>query len=109
VASPWFSVVLAQDRGRFAREPAYLSAYLLYLREEFAQHQTALWALNDRGDESPDPQGKNIWSQFFITGAINDDAYRPHSREEIEKLVAKGQMSPEVASRLDPDKRYGIW
>ena len=192
------SVVLAQDRDRFAREPAYL----FYLREEFAQHQTALRALNDRGDESPEgelttgildqiaryerlkiaersrrgklrkaregkivatkhptygfrynasrdgyevdqetiaiiarivrmvgtegiairgvkrifereglrsPQGKDRWGQFFIRGAINDDAYRPHSREEIENLVAKGQMSPEVASRLDPDMRYGIW
>ena len=49
-----------------------------------------------------------MWGQFFIREAIND-AYRPHSREEIENLVAKGQMSPEVASRLDPDKRYGIW
>jgi hypothetical protein len=55
------------------------------------------------------PQGKNVWGQFFIREAINDDAYRPYSREEIEELVAKGQMSPEVASRLDPEKRYGIW
>jgi site-specific DNA recombinase len=198
VAAGGVSVVLAQDRDRFAREPTYL----FYLREEFAQHRTALRALNDRGDESPEgelttgildqiaryerlkiaersrrgklrkaregkivatkyptygfrynasrdgyeadeeamavvarifrmvgtegiairgvkriferegmptPHGKNIWSQFFIRGAINDDAYRPHSREEIESLVAKGQMSPEVASRLDPEKRYGIW
>jgi len=44
------SVVLAQDRDRFAREPAYL--YLL--REEFAERTTALKALNDRGDESPE-------------------------------------------------------
>src|SRR3954453_12857165 len=38
------SVVLAQDRDRFAREPAYL--YLL--REEFAEHGTKLRSLNDR-------------------------------------------------------------
>ena len=55
------------------------------------------------------PEGKNIWGQFFIREAIRDDAYRPHSREEIEGLVAKGQMSAEVASRLDPEKSYGIW
>ena len=42
------SVVLAQDRDRFAREPAYLYP----LREEFAEHGTALKALNDRGDGS---------------------------------------------------------
>ncbi len=46
------SVVLAQDRDRFAREPAYL--YLL--REEFAEKGTGLRALNDRGDESPEGQ-----------------------------------------------------
>src|ERR687898_1373988 len=56
----------------------------------------------------PTPQGKEIWGQLFIREAIRDDAYRPHSHEEIEKLVAKGQMSAEVASRLDPEKDYGI-
>src|ERR687894_363519 len=44
------SVVLAQDRDRFAREPAYV--YLL--REEFAVHGCKLRALNDRGDDSPE-------------------------------------------------------
>ena len=48
----------------------------------------------------PSPQGKDRWGQFFIREAINDEAYRPHSRKEIENLVAKGQMSPEVATRL---------
>jgi site-specific DNA recombinase len=43
-------VVLAQDRDRFAREPAYL--YLL--RREFEEHETKIRALNDRGDESPE-------------------------------------------------------
>jgi site-specific DNA recombinase len=198
VASGGVSVVLAQDRDRFAREPAYL----FYLREEFAEHNTAIRAMNDRGDGSPEgelttgildqiaryerlkiaersrrgklrkaregkviatkrphygfrynasrdgyevdeetmavvkrifrmvgtegaairavkrafeceglptPEGKKIWGQFFIRQAIRDDAYRPHSREEIEELVAKGQMSAEVASKLDPEKRYGIW
>jgi site-specific DNA recombinase len=198
VAGGGVYVVLAQDRDRFAREPAYL----FYLREEFAEHQTTLRALNDRGDGSPEgelttgildqiaryerlkiversrrgklrkaregkviatkrphygfrynasrdgyevdeetmavvkriirmvgtegaairavkrafeleglstPEGKRIWGQFFIREAIRDDAYRPHSREEIEELVTTGQMSAEVASRLDPEKCYGIW
>jgi hypothetical protein len=48
VATGGVSVVLAQHRDRFAREPAYL--YLL--REEFREHRAALRALNDRGDES---------------------------------------------------------
>src|SRR5215217_6116965 len=52
VAAGGVSVVLAQDRDRFARAPAYL----FYLREEFADHGTALRTLNDRGDESPEGQ-----------------------------------------------------
>ena len=44
------SVVLAQDRDRFAREPAYL--YLL--RKEFEEHSCKLRALNDRGDDFPE-------------------------------------------------------
>ena len=48
VAAGSVSAVLAQDRGKFARNPAYL--YLL--REEFGQYGTVLRDLNDRGDES---------------------------------------------------------
>ena len=50
VAGGGVSVVLAQDRDRFAREPAY--HYLL--RQEFEEHGTKIRALNDRGDESPE-------------------------------------------------------
>jgi site-specific DNA recombinase len=50
VAAGGVSVVLAQDRDRFAREPAY--HYLL--RREFEEHATKIRALNDRGDESPE-------------------------------------------------------
>jgi site-specific DNA recombinase len=44
------SVVLAQDRDRFAREPAY--HYLL--RREFEEYGTRIRALNDRGDDTPE-------------------------------------------------------
>src|SRR3954467_11795581 len=50
VAAGGVSVVLAQDRDRFAREPAYY--YLL--RSEFEEHGTKIRALNDRGDDSPE-------------------------------------------------------
>ena len=198
VATGGVSVVLAQDRDRFAREPAYL----FYLREEFAEHKTALRALSDRADGSPEgelttgildqiaryerlkiaersrrgklrkaregkviaakrphygyrynasrdgyavfeeemgtvarifrmvglegcgvrsvkrifereglrsPEGKRHWGQFFIRQAILDDIYKPHACEEVEALVAKGQMSADVAGRLDPERCYGIW
>ena len=57
----------------------------------------------------PSTEGKQVWGQFFIRQALKDDVYKPHSRGEIEALVAKGQMSREVAARLDPEKCYGIW
>jgi site-specific DNA recombinase len=50
VAAGGVSVVLAQDRDRFAREPAY--HYLL--QQEFEEHGTKIRALNERGDDSPE-------------------------------------------------------
>lgn len=52
VATGGISLVLAQDRDRFAREPAY--HYLL--RREFEEHGTKIRALNDKGDDSPEGQ-----------------------------------------------------
>src|SRR3712207_2225080 len=52
VAAGGVSGVLAQDRDRFAREPAY--HYLL--RREFEDHGTDIRALNARGDGSPEGQ-----------------------------------------------------
>jgi site-specific DNA recombinase len=50
VAAGGVSMVLAQHRDRFAREPAY--HYLL--RRKFEEQGTKIKALNDRGDESPE-------------------------------------------------------
>jgi site-specific DNA recombinase len=193
VAAGGVSVVLAQDRDRFAREPAY--HYLL--RREFEEHGTKIRALNDRGDETPEgeltdgildqlakyerakiaertrrgkvrkaregkvgaggrvkygfklnatrdgfevdeeqmavvrrifhmigleglsqkaiyknferedmptPGGGKHWDRSFFRKCILEDAYKPHSYEEVARLV-----SPEVASRLDKEARYGIW
>src|SRR5215218_10017527 len=49
------SAVLAQDRDRFAREPAY--HYLL--KREFEERGCKLKALNDRGDDSPEGELTN--------------------------------------------------
>ena len=49
VAAGGVSVVLAQDRDRFAREPAHL----LLLGREFAEHGTEFRALEDRGGDYP--------------------------------------------------------
>src|SRR5918995_636945 len=50
VAAGGVSAVLAQDRDRIAREPAY--HYLL--RREFEEYGTRIRAMNDRGDDSPE-------------------------------------------------------
>src|SRR5918911_2136931 len=50
VAGGGVYVVLAQDRDRFAREPA--NHYLL--RREFEEHGTKIRAMNDRGDDTPE-------------------------------------------------------
>jgi site-specific DNA recombinase len=50
VAEGGVDIVLAQNRDRFTREPAY--HYLL--RMEFKEHGCKLRALNDRSDESPE-------------------------------------------------------
>src|SRR5215211_6488012 len=55
VAADGVSVVLAQDRDRFAREPAY--HYLL--RKEFEEYGCKIRAINDRGDDSPEGELTN--------------------------------------------------
>ena len=193
VASGGVSVVLAQDRDHFAREPAY--HYLL--RHEFDEHGTTMRALNDRGDDSPEgeltdgildqlakyerakiaersrrgklrkakegkvipthtadygfmfnaardgyevdeqtmpivrrifylvgveglhmhrvkklfdgegispPKGGRYWSKQFVRSRIMDDVYKPHTFDEVKKLVAS-----DVAAKLEPEKSYGIW
>jgi site-specific DNA recombinase len=52
----------------------------------------------------PAPGGGKRWDRTFFRSCIFDDVYRPHTYEEVKSLV-----SPDVALRLDPDKRYGIW
>ena len=192
VATGSVSVILAQDRDRFAREPAY--HYLL--RREFEEHGTKIRALNDRGDDSPEGQltdgildqlakferaktaersrrgklmkaregnivaghtpnygfrfdsardgyevdedtmpvvrhifhmvgggGESVygvvcglerlgisgprggrWNKTQVRRVILGDVYKPHTFEEI-----RGQVRPEVAARLNPEKNYGIW
>jgi site-specific DNA recombinase len=59
-------------------------------------------ALEREGEKSPD--GKPRWDLPVIGRLIRNDVYKPHSYEETAKLV-----SAEVAARLEPDKKYGVW
>src|SRR5829696_6907029 len=61
VTASGVSVVLAQDRDRFSREPAY--TYLL--KREFEDHGCKMRALNDRGDDSPEGELMDgVFDQF---------------------------------------------
>jgi site-specific DNA recombinase len=72
------SVVLAQDRDRFAREPAY--HYLL--KREFEEHGCKLQALNDRGDDSPEGE---------LTDGILDQLAK-YERAKIAERTRRGKI-----------------
>jgi site-specific DNA recombinase len=55
-------------------------------------------------EQIPSPTCKKCWVTWVIRRFLLDDVYRPHAFEEVAKLV-----TPEVAARLDPDEKYGIW
>jgi hypothetical protein len=56
-----------------------------------------------RSEGIPSPKGGELWHPRMLRLMVASDIYRPHDREELAGLLA-----PEVAARLDPDKRYGI-
>ncbi len=78
VAAGGVTVVLAQDRDRFAREPAY--HYLL--RREFEDHGTKIRALNDRGDDSPEGE---------LTDGILDQLAK-YERAKIAERTRRGKL-----------------
>lgn len=50
------------------------------------------------------PSGKPVWDHSYIRGFLLNDLYKAHTFEEIREIV-----SADVASRLDPEARYGLW
>src|SRR5215216_4025888 len=78
VAAGGVSVVLAQDRDRFSREPAY--HYLL--RREFEEHGTKIRALNDRGDDSPEGE---------LTDGILDQLAK-YEKAKIAERTRRGKL-----------------
>jgi site-specific DNA recombinase len=78
VAAGGVSVVLAQDRDRIAREPAY--HYLL--RREFEEHGTKIRAMNDRGDDSPEGE---------LTDGILDQLGK-YERAKISERSRRGKL-----------------
>jgi DNA invertase Pin-like site-specific DNA recombinase len=81
-------VVLAQDRDRLSREPAY--HYLL--KKEFEEHGCSLRALNDRGDESPEGELMDgVFDQFakFERAKTAERTRRGKLRKAKERLRHK--------------------
>ena len=86
VAAGGVSVVLAQDRDRFAREPAY--HYLL--RKELEGHGCKLRALNDRGDGSPEGE---------LTDGILDQLAK-FERAKIAERTRRGKLQKAREGRV---------
>jgi site-specific DNA recombinase len=96
VAGGGVYVVLAQDRDRFAREPAY--HYLL--RREFEEHGTKIRAMNDRGDESPEGE---------LTDGILDQLAK-YERAKISERSRRGRLRKAREGKLNKNGRanYGF-
>ena len=96
VAAGGISVVLAQDRDRFAREPGY--HYLL--RREFEEHGTKIRALNDRGDESPEGE---------LTDGILDQLGK-YERAKIAERSRRGKLRKAREGKVmaGPRVKYGF-
>jgi site-specific DNA recombinase len=96
------ALVLAQDRDRFAREPAYL--YLL--KEEFGRHGCALRALNDRGDDSPEGElTDGILDQLakFERAKTAERTRRGRLRKAREGKIIAGR-TPDFGFAFTPDR-----
>jgi site-specific DNA recombinase len=88
VAGGGVFVVLAQDRDRFTREPAY--HYLL--RREFDEHGTKIRALNDRGDDSPEGE---------LTDGILDQLAK-YERAKIAERSRRGKLRKAREGKVIP-------
>jgi site-specific DNA recombinase len=107
VADGGVTVVLALERDRISREPAYY--YLL--KKEFEQHGTALKALNDAGDISPAGElTDGIMDQIakFQRATFADKSRKNKLRKAREGKVS-GSGSPPYGFEYNADRtRYEV-
>jgi PAS domain S-box-containing protein len=96
VAACGVYVVLAQDRDRIAREPAY--HYLL--RREFEEHGTKIRAMKDRGDDSPEGE---------LTDGILDQLGK-YERTKISERSRRGKLQKAREGKVLAGRRpnYGF-
>src|ERR671917_1226332 len=95
VAAGGAALVLAQDRDRFAREPAH--HYLL--KREFEERGCKLRALNDRGDDTPEGE---------LTDGILDQLAK-FERAKIAERSRRGRLRKAREGKLNRNGRanYG--
>ena len=69
-----------------------------------------LWAIKRVFDSEgvPTTRGGRYWHVTTLRDMILNDAYRPHTNEELAALADAGNLSAEVLSTLDPESSYGI-
>jgi site-specific DNA recombinase len=96
VAASGAFVVLAQDRDRFSREPAY--TYLL--KREFEEHGCKIRALNDQGDDSPEGE--------LMDGVF--DQFAKFERAKTAERTRKGKLQKARKGKLVRNARahYGF-
>src|SRR5215218_1991569 len=96
VAGGNVSVILAQDRDRFSREPAY--TYLL--KREFEEHGCKMRALNDQGDDSPEGE--------LMDGVF--DQFAKFERAKTAERTRKGKLQKARKGKLVRNARahYGF-
>jgi hypothetical protein len=77
-------------------------------------NRTVARRLNERGFPTPPAPVKEKhpekvwgWRHQFVRKCVLNDAYRPHTPEEVGRLAEEGFMAPEVAARAPAD--CGIW
>jgi site-specific DNA recombinase len=75
-------------------------AFEMIGKEGETSYSVARWL---EGVDPYGPSGKG-WNLPHLRKMVFNDVYRSHSFTEAKDLVP-----PEVADRLDPNKRYGIW
>ncbi len=80
------SVVLAQDRDRISREPAYF----FILKREFKQYGTVVRALNQRDDDSPEGE---------LSNAILDELAK-FERAKIAERTRRGRLRKAKEGRV---------
>ena len=106
-------MVLAQDRDRFAREPAY--HYLL--RREFEEHGTKIWALNDyayrtryKKGVKACPNGKYLAAakvEALVWEGVTKLLKNPAQlRADLDALI---EQECRDALRGDPDQETKLW